>query len=179
MAAPDGGASLGDALAAAPYDRLATTVRVEREATLAADPVARGASWMLSLAALVALLVAALALVLLVVSDRRDQAGELYSWEVDGVPPSSLRRLLVARATTVVLVAVPLGLAGGLLLAGATARLVGLTATGGSAQPPPQLAVGGGWVATVLVLGVAGALAVAGAVAALALREPMPQRGRA
>ncbi len=175
---PDGGGSLRAPLGLAPYERMNTTIRVDRQAELAADPVARGASTMLALAALVALLVAAVALVLLVVSDRRDGAGELYAWEVDGVAPSALRRLLVARAASVVLVAVPLGLAGGLLLAGATARLVGLTATGAAAQPPPQLAVGGRWVAAVLLLGVVGALIVAAVVAALALREPMPERVR-
>src|SRR4029077_9474540 len=123
VAAPDGGSSLAAPLAAAPYDRMDSPLRGDRERALASERVARGASTMLSLAALVALLVAAVALVLMVVSGRRDGGGEVFAWEVDGVPPSALRRLLAARATSVVLVAIPLGLAGGLLLAGATARL--------------------------------------------------------
>jgi len=51
-----------------------------------------------------------------------------------------------------------------------------VTAVGTAPTPPLTLAIGPGWIAAVLALGVAAGLAVAGTVAATALREPLPRR---
>jgi hypothetical protein len=59
-----------------------------------------------------------------------------------------------------------------------TARLVAVSATAGTPQPPLVSGAGIGWEAGAVVLGLAGALAVAGLVAASSLREPLPVRGR-
>jgi hypothetical protein len=175
--APDGqDAALGRALSAAPFDRLGVDLRAARQQRLAGDPLARGAAGLLTGSALVALLVGVVALVLLVVAERRDESAELYAWESDGVGPHTLRLSLFARAAAVVMVAVPGGLAVGLLLSGVTTRLVTLTAVGTAPVPPLRLAVGAGWVAAVLGIAVATGLAAAGGVAAAALRERLPNR---
>ena len=72
--------------------------------------------------------------------------------------------------------AAPAGILAGVALAALTARLVEVTATATAAQPP--LVAGAGVLpGTVLALVVLlGALAAAAALAALSLREPLPQR---
>jgi len=175
--APDGrAAQLASALAASPFDRLSVDLRQARQDRLAADPVARGAEGLLTASALVALLVAALALVLLVVAERRDESAELYAWESDGVPPRTLRVALFARAAAVVAGAVPGGLLVGLALSRVTAALVRVTAAGTAPVPPLRLATGPGWVGAVLGLGLATGLTVAAVVAGSALRERLPRR---
>src|SRR6185503_7622592 len=80
--------SLAAALAVSPYAELAR-VRT-RQATvdlLASDPVAQGAADLLATSGLLCFAVALLALVLLVVAERRDEAPQLYTWEGDGVAP--------------------------------------------------------------------------------------------
>jgi hypothetical protein len=175
--APDGSAgTLAHALAGAPFDRLAVDLRQTRQEQLTGDPVARGAASLLTASALVAVLVGMLAVVLLVVAERRDESAELYAWESDGVPPAALRRSLFARAAAVVAGAVPAGLLVGLALSRVTAVLVQVTAGGTAPKPPLSLATGPGWVAAVLALGLVAGLAVAAAVAGSALRERMPRR---
>ncbi|OLB65221.1 MAG: hypothetical protein AUI10_07795 [Actinobacteria bacterium 13_2_20CM_2_72_6] len=175
--APDGRAgALAQALAAAPFDRLAVDLRQTRQVQLTGDPVARGAAGLLTASALVAVLVGMLAVVLLVVAERRDESAELYAWESDGIPPATLRRSLFVRAAAVVSGAVPAGLLVGLALSRVTAVLVQVTAGGTAPKPPLALATGPGWVAGVLALGLAAGLAVAAVVAGSALRERMPRR---
>jgi hypothetical protein len=177
LSAPPGQAgALARALSAAPYDRLGVDLRQAREDRLAGDPVARGAGGLLAWSALLAMLVAVVAVVLLVVAERRDESAELYAWESDGVAPATLRGSLFARAAAVVAVAVPGGLAVGLLLSALTTALVTVTAVGGTPNPPLALATGTGWLAGVLAAGVALGLAASGAVAFSALREPLPRR---
>jgi len=119
-----------------------------------------------------------LGLVLLVVTERRDDAGELYSWEADGVSPATLRKALWWRAAAVALPAVPAGVLIGVGLTRLTARLVAVTATAGVPQPPLAPAGGGLDALAAAVAGVVLALAVAAAVAARALREPVPVAAR-
>src|SRR5207302_8073748 len=117
MWAPGAGfGSLARTLAGAPFDRRAFGVRQARQGHLTGDPVARGAANLLTASALVAVLVGMLAVVLLVVAERRDESAELYAWESDGIPPATLRRSLFARAAAVVAGAVPAGLLVGLAL---------------------------------------------------------------
>ncbi|MFC7483825.1 hypothetical protein ACFQX7_32645 [Luedemannella flava] len=135
--APDGAAdALTAALTRAPFDRVAVQSRATRERQLADDPLATSAGGLLTASALLAMVVALAATVLLVVTERRDAAGELYAWESEGVPVTTLRRSLFVRAAAVVLPAVPAGLLVGLVLTRATTALVAVTALGTAPVPP-------------------------------------------
>ena len=169
-------AALDTALAHAPYNQAAITERQTIVAALASDPVARGSRLLLALAAGLALLVAAAAVVLLVLGDRNDDAGELNAWESDGVRPATLRRVLLVRALSVVAVAVPIGLLGGLVLARVGADLVAVDAAGSTPRPPLRVAVGPLWSGGVLLVGLGVAIGLAAFVAATSLREPLPVR---
>ena len=133
------------ALSGKPYNEATVAQRAAIAHQLAGDPVSRGSSLLLALAAGLALLVAAVAVVLLVSGDRRDDAGELHAWESDGVRPATLRRMLLIRALSVVAVGIPIGLAAGLLLAHVGANVVAVDAsgadTGASAARPGGAAV--------------------------------------
>jgi ABC-type antimicrobial peptide transport system permease subunit len=164
------------ALARAPFDLLRVDLRQAREDRLAADPLARGAAGLLASTSLLAFLVALLALVLLVVAERRDESAQLYAWESDGVAPRTLRLTLFLRALAVTVVGVPGGILLGLLLSRITTALVLVTAVGATPVPPLVLAVTPLWTVTALVAGIAVGLGVCGALAAAALREPLPRR---
>jgi hypothetical protein len=177
VASPSAGrAELNRTLATAPYDRLTVTSRAAVQRELASDPVGRGSRLLLTVVAGLALLVAAASLVLLVVGERRDGAGELFAWESDGLPPAALRRMIFLRALSVIAVAVPLGLVTGLVLAGVGVRLVAVDASGTTPAPPLQSSIGLAGTALVLVaaLGVAALLVVT--VVARSLRERLPVR---
>ncbi|MDT4997594.1 MAG: hypothetical protein QOD45_1662, partial [Pseudonocardiales bacterium] len=92
-----------------PYSQLSVVRRADVQHQLDADPVGRGGRLLLVLVALVELSIAAAALVLLVLGERRDGAGELYAWEADGTRPATLRRLLLVRTAAVAAVALPVG----------------------------------------------------------------------
>jgi hypothetical protein len=175
-APPHSRSALDQAVTRSPYDKLTVARRVPLQAQLAADPVAHGSQLLLALIAGLALLVAGVALVLLVVGERRDDAGELHAWEADGLRPATLRRVLFLRALSVVGVALPVGLATGLVLARAGATLVAVDASGVAPRPPLQAAVGVAWTAVVLLLGVGLGVALCWAVAARMLRERLPVR---
>jgi hypothetical protein len=176
IAGPDSSeTALATALSQGPFDQLEVDLRSADQARLAADPLARGAAGLLVVSAVLALAVAVLAVVLLVVADRRDEAAELYAWESDGVAPRTLRTSLFVRAVAVVALAVPAGLLLGLVLARATAAIVTVTAVGTTPHPPLALSVGPAWVAAVLGAGFLVALAAAAIVASGSLREAMPR----
>jgi hypothetical protein len=111
-----------DALAAelgrAPYTVLTVDSRAALERSLRNDPLARGTLLTLLAAALVALGLALVGVLLGVVSDVRDERGELEDLEAQGARPALLRRVVRLRSFVVVAV----GVAGGLL----TAALLGL-----------------------------------------------------
>src|SRR5204863_2716364 len=131
----------------------AVDLRRDRQDQLAGDPVARGAAALLVASAVVAILVGMLAVVMLVLAERRDEYPELYAWESDGVAPAVLRRARFTRAAAVVRGAVPAGLLVGLVLSRVTTTLVQVTAAGTTPKPPLSLATGPGWVAAVLAVG--------------------------
>lgn len=164
------------ALAGAPFDRVEVRLRTAEESQARSDPVARAASGLLAGTALAVLVIAALALVLLVVGERREDAARSFAWEADGVTPRQLRATLWWRAAAVAALAVPLGIAVGIGLSGATARLVAVTAVAGSPQPPLTAATGVGWAVGLLLAGSAGALSVAGVIAGSMMREHFPTR---
>jgi hypothetical protein len=167
---------LARTLAEAPYDELTVARRATIQHQLTDDPVARGSRLLLALVAGLALAVAAVAVVLLVLGERRDDAGELHAWEADGLRPATLRRVLFLRALSVVAVAVPFGLATGLVLARLGATLVAVDASGTTPVPPLQTALGASWTAVLLLIGVGLAVGLAWVVAARMLREPLPAR---
>jgi hypothetical protein len=172
------GPRVAQGMASARFAGLDIGYRSQVAERLRADPVARGAIGLLQVGAWLALAVAMLGLVLLVLTERRDDAGELYSWEADGVSPATLRGALWWRAAAVALPAVPAGVLIGVGLTRLTARLVAVTATAGVPQPPLAAAGGGLTALGAAAAGVALALAVAGLVAARALREPVPVGAR-
>ena len=167
---------LAASLARSPYDQLAVQFRRDRQSALATDPLAVGAARLLTTDAVIGVLVAVLAVLLLVVAERRDEAAEQYAWESDGVRPATLRRSMFARAAAVVVVAVPGGLLVGLALSAITTRFVAVTAVGSVPEPPLTLAVGAPWALAVIGGGVLVGLLAALAIAGSSLREPLPRR---
>jgi hypothetical protein len=109
---------LAAALARPPFDVLRVESRAELQASLRHDPLARGTLLTLLAGALVALGLALVGVLLGVVSDVRDERGELDDLEAQGARPALLRRVVRLRS----LIVVSAGLAGGL----ATAALLGL-----------------------------------------------------
>ena len=149
-------------------------VRTEIAATLAHDPVATRSATLLAVAGLLAALLALGAVAVSVRVDRQDSAADQLSFEVDGLPPGSLRRVLVGRAAVVVALGVPLGAVAGVLVTSAAVRLIQVGAAGVSVEPPVQADLGGWWtVALAAGLAVVGLLAAAGA-AAGSFRERYP-----
>jgi len=168
--------TLTRALAAAPFDLLRVDLRQAREDRLAGDPLARGAAGLLTASALLAFIVALVALVLLVVADRRDESAQIYAWESDGVAPRTLRLSLFLRAVAVVAVGVPGGVLIGLVLSRVTAALVRVTAVGTEPVPPLTLVVSPLWTVVAVGAGIAAGLVACAAVAGAALRERLPSR---
>ena len=172
-----GGAStetVARALRNPPYDRLTVATRLAKEDALRSDPVAVASSRLLLASALVGLVVSGLCVILMVLAERREAAGELFAREADGARPGRLRLELLARAAAVIAVSAPVGVATGVVLSRATATLVGVTA-GGTAADPPLVAVSSPALvaAALVVLFGLGLLGAAG-VAAASLRGPLP-----
>jgi ABC-type antimicrobial peptide transport system permease subunit len=100
-------------------------------------------------AALAALGLALLGLLLVVVSDLRDERGELFDLEAQGAAPGTLRRHLRLRTALVATFGLVGGIATGAVLAALVVALVTLTASAGSTELP--LLLGFDW--PVLLLG--------------------------
>ena len=129
--------------------------RQARADRLAGDPVARGATGLLTGSAVLAFVVALLALVLLVVAERRDEAAQLYAWESDGVRARGpcAGRCSCGRSRWS-WSAVPGGVLIGLLLSRLTTALVRLTAVGTDPVPPLALAVSALWSVLAVAVGI-------------------------
>ncbi|HZC28755.1 MAG TPA: FtsX-like permease family protein, partial [Gaiellaceae bacterium] len=148
---------LDEALRERPFDVL--QVRSYRRVLAAqeSDPLARGTLYTLVGAAVVALALALLGLLLGVVSDLRDERGELFDLESQGGEPAMLRTHLRLRSAFVGVVGAVGGIATGAVLAALIVALVTLTAGAAAAEPPLVLAVD--W--PILLLGLAAFTAVA------------------
>jgi hypothetical protein len=109
---------------------------------LRSEPLARGTLFTLAAAALAALGLALVGLLLVVVSDLRDERGELFDLEAQGAPPDLLRRHLRLRTGLVATFGLVGGLATGAALAALVVALVTLTASAGSTELPLLLDVG-------------------------------------
>jgi hypothetical protein len=153
-----GPASLGPALQRLPVD---VASRRSAEQALASDPLAHGLILTLGAAAVVALALAAIGFWLSLLSQLRDERGELFDLEAQGAAPSMLRTQIRLRSA----VLVALGAIGGALLGLVLSRLVValVRVSAVSEQPEPPLRLEADWVAAAAGLGlllVAAALVV-------------------
>jgi hypothetical protein len=174
--APDGSSTevVTKALHQPPFDALTVASRPADEQALRSDPVAVTSSRLLLGTALVGLLVGALCVVLMVLAERRESAGELFAREADGTRPGRLRVELLARAGAVLALGVPVGVAAGIVLARATTTLITVTAGGTTPEPPLATAGSPALVAAALVALLGLGLLGAAGVAASSLRGPLP-----
>jgi len=143
---------------------------VSREALLDEahnDPLGHGTLVALDAAAAVALLLAALGLALTVLSDLRDDRGDLYDLEAQGAAPSLLRRIVRVRALVVGVSGVLAGGVAGAVLALLVTRVVAATARSASVDLPLRTAFD----LRVIALGAVVYLLVAAALVALATRR--------
>jgi ABC-type antimicrobial peptide transport system permease subunit len=145
-------------------------------ARLENDPLARSIEYTLAAAAVLALLLAALGLWTTLVGDLRDERGDLFDLEAQGVGPDTLRSHLRVRA----LALLAFGLAGGVLLGWVLSRLVVslIQVSADTSSPQPPLVTAFGWpttlaalVALVLAAGIAVEVSVR-----RAFRETVPLR---
>jgi hypothetical protein len=169
LGAPDDEArdALAAELARGPFNVLAVDSREAIERSLRYDPLARGTLLTLLAAALVALGLALVGVLLGVVSDVRDERGDLDDLEEQGARPALLRRVVRLRS----LVVVGVGLAGGLvtaaLLGVLVVDLVAVTADARATDLPLHATVT--WPVLAVALG-GGALAAATLVTAASRR---------
>jgi hypothetical protein len=154
------------ALGEPPFDALQVLTHRAVLADLRSEPLARGTLITLAGAALAALGLALVGLLLGVVSDLRDERGELFDLEAQGAAPRTLRQHLRLRSALVAGFGLVGGLATGAILAALIVSLVTLTASAGSAEPP--LLLGFDW--PVLLLGLAAYAAIAALLVGAATR---------
>ena len=136
-------------------------------ADLRSEPLARGTLLTLAGAAVAALALALVGLLLVVVSDLRDERGELFDLEAQGAGPVTLRRHLRVRTALVAVFGLVGGVATGAVLATLVVALVTLTAGAGSAELP--LLLGFDWPA--LLLGLLAYFLVAALLVSAATRQ--------
>jgi FtsX-like permease family protein len=129
------------ALARPPFDALEHVSQRRVRAELRGDPLAHGALLTLAATALTALLLAVVGLVLAVVSDLRDESGELRDLETQGATPALLRRHLRLRSLVVAAFGLAGGIVTGAVLGALVLDLVTLTANAGAPQPPLRLVI--------------------------------------
>jgi len=164
------------ALRRAPFAALEVASRRAIERSLAGDPLARGLELTLGAAALATLVLAALGFWLALVSELRDERGELFDLEAQGVSPNMLRSQFRLRSAILVALGALGGALLGLLLSRLVVALVRVSATTETARPPLRFEPA--WVAAAAGLG---ALAVAAALiveltAKRAFRGDSPER---
>jgi len=178
----DGGRDPGRvnrALARRPFDVLALQTYDGAAAGLRADPLSRGTLVTLAAAAIVALALALGGLLLAVISDLRDERGELHELEAQGASPADLRRLLRLRALVVATVGVAGGLATGAVLSTLVVSVVRLTAGADTPVPPLRLEIDWWVLALALVAYAAAAAVLVGAVTWAAFRSPVASTAEA
>jgi ABC-type antimicrobial peptide transport system permease subunit len=166
-AGPEERPALAGILDRPPFHVLSVESREQVETALRHDPLARGTLLTLLAGALVALGLALVGILLGVVSDVRDERGELDDLEAQGARPALLRRVVRLRSLVVVVA----GLLGGLITAAALAAivvdLVTVTADAATTGLPLRAAVDWPVLAAALA---AGALAAAALVTAASRR---------
>ncbi len=169
-----GGRALAAVRERAQRDRLAVASRSDVGQRLAADPLARGILTTLMAAALIAVALGAIALVLAMVSDLRDERRYTADLSLQGVSTGTLRSHMWQRGALIVATGIAGGLILGTILSTLVVRLVRVAAD--TRTPVPPLAYAAGW-PTILVGLIAFSVIAAGAVtfvtrAPAALRSP-------
>jgi hypothetical protein len=114
------------------------------------DPLARGTVAVLAAGSLLALVLAVLAVLLVVFVELRDESGDFYDLESQGMAPATLRRQLVQRIGSLAVFGVLCGLVTGALLTAVVTELVAVGA--GTADPMPPLRLHVAWPEVVLGL---------------------------
>ncbi|WP_375431679.1 hypothetical protein [uncultured Friedmanniella sp.] len=147
--------------------------RTDLAAAIAADPVSSRTTGFLTVVGVGTLLLTLVALLTAVRADQERVAADQLALELDGVRPARLRTVLRLRAS-LLLVAVPLGMAGGLVVEWVAVQLLTLGPGGVPVEPPlrvtlPSLA-GVAGVVGALLLAVLAVLALT----ATAYRQPRP-----
>ena len=165
---------LAERLSRSPFDRLNVTTRAEARDGLKADPLARAALLTLLAGALVGLGLALVGLLLGVVSDLRDDRGELFDLEAQGASPRALRQQVRMRAALVAAAGLLGGIVTGLALSFLVVDLVRLTANAAAPEPPLLLALSWPVALGAVALYAAAAAALVGLVTTRAFREPVP-----
>jgi hypothetical protein len=122
---------------------VAVASRRALEAELRDNPLARGTVAVLAAGSLLALLLAVLAVLLVVSVELRDESGDFYDLESQGMAPATLRRQLILRIATVVAFGVLCGLVVGAVLTAVVTQLVAVGA--GTAAPMPPLRLHVAW----------------------------------
>ena len=143
------------------------TSRRAVESDFRSDPLAHGTLLLFGAAALAALVLSLVGLALTVAVDLRDEAGELFDLETQGVGPAGLRRQVALRAGVVAAA----GLVGGVLIGVtlALAVLDSIAVSANSTEPVPPLQLAPAWAS--LVVGLVLFALAAGAVVALITRS--------
>jgi hypothetical protein len=155
------------ALGRPPFDALSVTFHRGVLEDLRSDPLARGTLITLAGGAVAALVLALAGILLGLVSDLRDERGELFDLEAQGAEPATLRRHLRLRAGLVAAFGLVGGVALGAVLVALVVSLVTLTAGGMGAELP--LLLDADW--AVLALGLFAYVAVGAVVVAAATRS--------
>ena len=176
LSTPNAAARVERELRRAPFAALVVASRRDLQSQLASEPLARGITLTLSAAALIAVLLAAVGFWLTLVSDARDERGELFDLEAQGVPPATLRRQLRVRSLVLVGFGASGGLALGLILSRLVVSVISVSAE--TTVPDPPLRYDPGWPAVLVGLAVliAAVLVLIELTARHALRGPVPRR---
>jgi FtsX-like permease family len=124
-----------------PFNLLQVRTQQAELDRLTGDPLARGSLFALVASALAGLGLALAGLLLVVVTDQRDERGELFDLEAQGATPAMLRRHLRLRALIIVALGLLFGAATGAVLSALVVSLVKVTANATDAQPPLVLSV--------------------------------------
>jgi hypothetical protein len=143
-----GGPSLAPRLAQASSAPVRVTSRRAVEHELRSDPLARGSLLVLAAAALVALVLSIVGLALTVAVDLRDEAGELFDLETQGMGPAALRHQVRLRAGIILATGLVGGLAIGVALALAVLKAIAVSTN--STEPVPPLVLAPDWPALAL-----------------------------
>jgi hypothetical protein len=175
-AAAERRAALAARLHRPPFDVLSVASRAGLERLLRHDPVARTAVAMLEVASVTALVLALLGLVLGLAAERRDEAGDLFDLEAQGLAPGALRLQLRLRALVLAVSGVLGGLLTALVLSLLVVGFVELTANAGVPNPPLVLSLDWAVVLPAALAGTVAGAALIALVTALGFREPVPER---
>ncbi len=118
------------------YDAVGIDNRSERVEHFRIDPIGRASLGVLNAAVILGSLLSAFAVAINVRRERVDDAAFHRALLLDGASPARVRRLLWVRSVWIVVVAVPLGLLGGLALTRLVLSVVSLSSTAATPQPP-------------------------------------------